>query len=1316
MGWGDLSSYGSPLAQTPNLDQLAAEGTRLTQFYAGAPICSPSRATMFTGQYAARSHINSFLSATHENRAKDNVDHLALDRPSLARTLQQGGYATGHFGKWHLGGGRDVGYATAPTPGTNAVAPRVVEYGFDAAWTQFEGLGNRIINVQDYGGDAQGTVVRPSPFLNHLNQQSDARGTGGGLDQLVYLEREYNAQFMVDRAIEFVDARQQADPQQALFVNLWLDEVHTPHDPPPSIVARYNNDPAYAHLPQHQRNYLAVLESTDQQIGRLVDYLDARGLGDNTLILVTADNGADPDNVALLDSSGPFRGSKGDVFEGGIREPLIARWTGTVPAGRVDNETVLGMADLFPTLTAIAGVANPAAAAFDGENLAPALLGQETLERTTPLYWNTNRGIENRHSSVGANAAGAGGQEVVAIRSGDFKLLLNAAGNTPELYNLESDPGETTNIALEHPATTRQLAQQALAIRYETPASILPDSLSPIVHLRAENLASTHGTGAPVAVWNDAATGDEVDGTATQNDAARRPMFLPTALNGKAVVQFDGVNDALEGSANNGLPEVSEGITVFAVASSDPSGATAERLGQFGRVAGTPGQAVGLDLSQTTTGVADGGAGFRFNNGAALYDTPIAGGGFHIIAWQVGHGQAYQDATLLVDGALPANTFSGSSNNPTGTVSFTGNDLQLLLGTGRNGALLGNDYYGGQLAELVVYNDQLTVGEINLVGNYLSTEYNLPFAYNIEAVDLFAIDGLAWIGNTANFDAAWNRGDRSGNPEPVNANPFGNGGAEDLFLGSDGQAIYDATTNVSAGTTIRSMRIGTPAAGQIIFGTGGAGTLVASDQVSLTIGDGTAPLPNAPTGNLTVGEGGQTGRLDWNSTGTLNVEGQFRVGQGGVGTVHQNAGTIVAGAIAGAQKFIAVGNGAASTAAYYLNQGQLLPGGGLTGAERRHLRIGYNLATGLLELGDGIGGVGSARLETRDDVYVGHDGGHGTLRIRSDGYLSLSTSDAPLFIGQGPGSFGQIVQTGGMLLSSGSLTLGNGAGATGFYLLSGGAATFSDPGLETRIGANGGEGRLRLEGSATFKTDGTLFIGHQGGSGATGRLEVIGSEAEVQVAKLDNAPGDTGQGRGIDETIRWEADLLGVTPLIVSGIGGPAEAVQLQSPLEVARNAGVAGNLTGDGIALELDLSTYRASGTLMLIDNWTTQPIIGYFERGTTGDLYENGEPIYGTGYLGTVTIWYDAGIGNNDVWLVLDDAIPGDFDGDGDNDGQDFLAWQRQMPPRAVDLDDWQRYYGVGTPPNASLSRPVPEPLSATAGGIALVAIVLCRRFRAS
>jgi len=725
MGWGDFHAYGSAYSQTPNIDQLAAQGTRFTQFYSGAPICSPSRAALLTGQYAARSGINSFLEGTVSNLQRDNANSLSLSAPSMVRSFHDAGYATGHFGKWHLGGGRDVGYAVGTTPGTNATAPRVVEYGYDQVWTQMEGLGNRIINVVDYNGNANGTTIQPSNFLNGINQQSDARGTGGGLDQLVYLERQFNADFMANRAIEFIDQSRAANPNKPFFLNYWPDEVHTENDPPAVYKNKY--DSLYPNLPADQRNYLASLEHVDAQIGRIVDHIEQLGLGSNTLFLVTADNGAVLANATRLGSNGPFRGGKGDVFEGGIREPLIARWTGHVAAGRTDTQTVMWTPDLLPTLTEIAGVAPPSNATLDGEDLSQALLGQQSQVRSKPLFWNMNRGTENRHANPNSSGAGANGQEVLGIRYGNWKLLINAQGTAPELYNVATDQTESANVAQQNQGVSNVLAQLALSTRYATPSRTLPDAVTPLVRLNAQDLASL-GDGAAVGSWSDSATGDSFNGTVSQPTSANSPTLHTNVLNGRAAVAFDG-NDVLLSSTNNSLPSSGGGITVIAVATSDTTGSAAQRLGQLGSGSGTAGRIVGLDVSSSPTSTSNGGAGFRFNNGSALYDTPMTNSGFHIVTWRVDHAQSYAAATLFVDGTLPANTFTGSSTSS--TTNFSGSDLELLLGTGRaaSGALQGGDYYTGQLAEFLVFNAQLSVGQINLVANYLSSEYGLPFAY-----------------------------------------------------------------------------------------------------------------------------------------------------------------------------------------------------------------------------------------------------------------------------------------------------------------------------------------------------------------------------------------------------------------------------------------------------------------------------------------------------------------------------------------------------------------------------------------------------------
>jgi hypothetical protein len=265
------------------------------------------------------------------------------------------------------------------------------------------------------------------------------------------------------------------------------------------------------------------------------------------------------------------------------------------------------------------------------------------------------------------------------------------------------------------------MARQALEMRYQMPSLIPPESSTMLVHLRAENLALADGSA--VASLADAATGDSFNGGVAQGAAAQRPTLRAAALNGRKVIEFDG-NDHLISSATNSLSDAGDGMTIFLVATGDRSGQTAQRAAQVGSSGGGGGRVAGLDVSGET--------GLRFNNGAAVYDAGLVASDFHIMVFRIGHGQSYADATIFIDGTMPQNTFTGSSNNLSSLVNFTGSDLELILGTGRlsNGGLAASDYYTGSFAEFLLYNEQLSELQINLVANYLSSEYALPFAYD----------------------------------------------------------------------------------------------------------------------------------------------------------------------------------------------------------------------------------------------------------------------------------------------------------------------------------------------------------------------------------------------------------------------------------------------------------------------------------------------------------------------------------------------------------------------------------------------------------
>ena len=413
MGYGDVGCYGGKFVPTPNIDRLAEQGTRFTQFYAASPVCSPSRTGFLTGMYPARWRITNFLQTRKGNRASEQVDFLDPTAPSIARTLKQAGYATGHFGKWHMGGGRDV---------TNA--PPFSAYGFDEHASTFES-------------------PEPDP---------DITGTNWIWSAVDKVKRWDRSAFFVDKTLDFL-RRHSAQP---CYVNLWPDDVHTPWVPEGSDISatrRRDND-------ESAPNFKAVLAEYDKQVGRLLAGLKDLGLESNTVLIFSSDNGPLP--TLRQQRSGGLRGSKISLYEGGTRMPLIVRWPGHVPAGRVEEKAILGAVDFFPIFCRLAGVSQSAAERCDGEDLTQVFLGQ-FAPRARPLFW-----------EYGRNAAfgypqGRNRSPNVAIREGKWKLLINADGSDRELYDLDSDRNETRNVAEQNSETAKRLAELALKWRKSLP-------------------------------------------------------------------------------------------------------------------------------------------------------------------------------------------------------------------------------------------------------------------------------------------------------------------------------------------------------------------------------------------------------------------------------------------------------------------------------------------------------------------------------------------------------------------------------------------------------------------------------------------------------------------------------------------------------------------------------------------------------------------------------------------------------------------------------------------------------------------------------
>ena len=424
MGWGDFSCFGNQDAKTPHIDRLAAEGLRFEQFYVASPICSPSRVGLSTGQYPQRWRITSFLNNRAENTARGLAQWLDPQAPMLARMLHDAGYATGHFGKWHMGGQRDVDDA-----------PPITAYGFDVSLTNFEGMGPKLLPLTLKPGDEKPERI-----------WADAERLG---QPVTWMPRSQITTGFADAALAFIDAS--ARDKKPFFVNLWPDDVHSPFWPP---VEQWRDG--------KRGLYHAVLESMDRQLGNLFDRIRSDpALRDNTLILVCSDNGPE----VGAGSAGAFRGTKGMLYEGGVRSPLVVwgpGFTNANKSGTANRTSHFSTIDVAPTLLAIAGVAAPAGTAFDGVSMRETLLGRSAASRSRPLFF--------RRPPDRASFAGEEKLPDLAVRDGRWKLLCTYDGASLQLYDLAADPSEKNNLAAAQPAEAARLAAAAVAWHRSLPA------------------------------------------------------------------------------------------------------------------------------------------------------------------------------------------------------------------------------------------------------------------------------------------------------------------------------------------------------------------------------------------------------------------------------------------------------------------------------------------------------------------------------------------------------------------------------------------------------------------------------------------------------------------------------------------------------------------------------------------------------------------------------------------------------------------------------------------------------------------------------
>lgn len=427
LGWGDLGCYGNPVIRTPNIDRLAREGARFTQFYVPSPICSPSRAGLMTGDFPGRVGFHAQISSAEMMKKLDSSDLLDPKYPMLPRVLQQAGYHTMHIGKWHLS---DWMYNH---PGI----PRPDAYGYS-----------------EY-------------LLPYLNWPA----TKYGKKWSQKTHRCRSSELFVDEAIKYVDRRE--EDGQPFFLQVWLFDPHVPLIPEKDQMRHYDDikvKQPYDDDPDDDptRIFWNVITEMDEQLGRLFDEVRHLGLGKNTYIIFTSDNGApNPlsyDYYVGAGSNGPFRGEKGTLYEGGFRVPFIVWHPGIVPSGYVDDRSVTSLLDLFPTLCALGGARLPKDFDGDGVEIQESWSGKPMVERQKPLMWewryNQPRFWVNR-------------SPMLAMRKGKWKLLLNPDMSRVELYDMTSNPPETSNLASEYPEVVRQMAKPLVKFHESLPGKVI---------------------------------------------------------------------------------------------------------------------------------------------------------------------------------------------------------------------------------------------------------------------------------------------------------------------------------------------------------------------------------------------------------------------------------------------------------------------------------------------------------------------------------------------------------------------------------------------------------------------------------------------------------------------------------------------------------------------------------------------------------------------------------------------------------------------------------------------------------------------------
>lgn len=413
LGWKDVGFMGSEYYETPNIDRVAREGMVFTNAYSNGPNCAPSRACLLSGQYAPRHGVYTVGSSARQPVGKQrlvpvhNKRILDSEIVTIAEALKQAGYVSASIGKWHLGSDPELG---------------PVSQGFD-------------VNV---GGNESG---QPKSYFSPYQNKDISDG----------LEGEYLTNRLTNEALKFIEQNR----DKPFFLYLPHYAVHTPLQAKKSMIEKYKRKrPSNG---QKNPTYAAMIESTDQGIGKIMDKLDEFGLTDNTIVFFFSDNGG----VGGVTSMAPLRGAKGMLYEGGIRVPMIVRWPGRIKSGCINHTPVIGT-DFYPTILEIASLAKPSGHLLDGESLVPLLTKAANLKRDA-IFWHFPAYLQGKCKSL--NDPYFRTRPVSAVRKDNWKLLEFFEDSRLELYNLKDDIGERNNLAQEMPEKVKELHQTLMAWR-----------------------------------------------------------------------------------------------------------------------------------------------------------------------------------------------------------------------------------------------------------------------------------------------------------------------------------------------------------------------------------------------------------------------------------------------------------------------------------------------------------------------------------------------------------------------------------------------------------------------------------------------------------------------------------------------------------------------------------------------------------------------------------------------------------------------------------------------------------------------------------